>query len=86
MLWNKPIFSKMLPILRWTNESITCIGAGIFGLTSVLRNGNLRSVTKYVGFSAIGAGLFLRFIRKPAKKIVNPKQVVLITGCDSGLG
>lgn len=76
----------MLPILRWANESVTFFGTGLYGFTYACLNGNARGISKYVSLTAVGAGLFYSIIREKSKKSMNAKNVVLITGCDSGLG
>ena len=68
------------------NESIFYVGTGIFGLAAVICRGSMKDLIKYVGITTITAGTILLFLREKSMKQVGRKNVVFITGCDSGLG
>lgn len=76
----------MCDIVRLVQETATCFGSGIFGLGYILKNGNGSKISKYLTFSTIGAGIMYAVIQRHRKKSVNEHNVILITGCDSGLG
>lgn len=80
------LFRKMLSMLRVATEGVTCFGSGVLGLTTVVMKGNIGNISRYVGFTAVSAGIFYTIIRQKSKRAVSNKSVVLITGCDSGLG
>lgn len=67
-------------------EAATCLGSGIFGLSYVLIKGNGCRIIKYLTFSSIGAGIVYSVIQRNRLKTVDGRNVILITGCDSGLG
>lgn len=67
-------------------ESASCFGSGVFGLKYILLNGSGMKILKYVTFSTIGAGLVFSLIQRNRQKPINARNVILITGCDSGLG
>ena len=76
----------MAVLIRCLNEAAVCFGSGVFGFTSVLFKSNTRQFVKYVGFSAIGAGIVVGFIKSKPQKKLSDGNLVVITGCDSGLG
>lgn len=76
----------MACIVRLLCESVNCLGSGVLGLGFILLNGNGSKICQYITFSTIGAGLVVSLIRRNRQKTVNERNVVLITGCDSGLG
>lgn len=47
---------------------------------------NFNKSLQYAGYTAIGATAIFAAIKFRQKKIVNNKNVIIITGCDSGLG
>lgn len=64
-------------------------GGGLWCLTrnhSGTINDNTIRILKGVAYSAIGTGLLYSTFRRQRKKTVNERNVILITGCDSGLG
>lgn len=75
----------MTSIARLVSETATCLGTGILGLSYVLIKGNGIKIMKYLTFSSIGAGVLYSLIQRNRQKQVNDK-LILITGCDSGLG
>lgn len=76
----------MTSIARLLSETATCLGTGIFGLSYVLIKGNGIKIMKYLTFASAGAGVLYSMIQRNRQKIVNDRNVILITGCDSGLG
>lgn len=68
------------------HELATCFGSGVLGMGYVLINGNTHNVLKYLTLSSIGAGFMYSLVQRNRKKTVNENNVILITGCDSGLG
>lgn len=76
----------MSGIFRLVAETATCLGSGIFGLAYVLMDGNGGKILKYITFSSIGAGVVYSIIQRQRQKKVNEKNLIVITGCDSGLG
>lgn len=76
----------MASIARLVSEIATCLGTGVLGLSYVLINGNGIKIMKYITFSSIGAGVLYSIIQRNRQKTVNERNVILITGCDSGLG
>jgi hypothetical protein len=68
------------------NESIFYVGTGIFGLAAVICRGSMRDMIKYVGITSLTIGSILFLIRERNLKQVGRRNVVFITGCDSGLG
>lgn len=67
-------------------ELATCFGSGVLGMGYVLINGNVNKIFKYLTLSSIGAGIMYSLVQRNRKKAVNENNVILITGCDSGLG
>lgn len=76
----------MYSIVRLVAETATCFGSGVLGLSYVLVNGSGGKIFKYITFSSIGAGIVYSLIQRNRQKTVNERNVILITGCDSGLG
>ncbi|XP_055324349.1 D-beta-hydroxybutyrate dehydrogenase, mitochondrial isoform X2 [Sitodiplosis mosellana] len=76
----------MYGVIRLMHEAATCFGSGILGLGYMLINENGSRIFKYFSFSSIGAGIMYFLIQRNRKKTVNERNVILITGCDSGLG
>lgn len=76
----------MACVVRLLCDSITCLGSGVLGFSYILLNGNGTKICQYVTLSTIGAGLVISLIRRNLQRTVNERNVVLITGCDSGLG
>lgn len=76
----------MTSIARLVSETATCLGTGILGLSYVLIKGNGIKIMKYLTFSSIGAGVLYSLIQRNRQKTVHERNVILITGCDSGLG
>lgn len=67
-------------------ETATCLGSGLFGLSYLLYHGNGGKIAKYIAFSSAGAGVVYTLIQRNRQKAVNERNLILITGCDSGLG
>lgn len=81
------MFDCTLPLLRECNESWVCVGSGIFGMASVLSSGNVRHIVQYTAYTAAGAGTMLALLtRFRTRRRVDRTNVVVVTGCDSGLG
>lgn len=76
----------MYTVIRLMHELATCFGSGVLGMGYVLFNGNANKIFKYLTFSSIGAGIMYSLVQRNRKKTVNENNVILITGCDSGLG
>lgn len=76
----------MANIARLVSEAATCLGSGVFGLSYVLIHGNGMKILKYITFSSIATGVLYSLIQRNRQKTVNERNVILITGCDSGLG
>lgn len=68
------------------NQSLVCIGSGIFGLVSVLLSGSPKNYLRYVGYTTVGAVAIIGVLNRRQKRTVNEEHVVVVTGCDSGLG
>lgn len=80
------MFTIFIEIFNIINESLICLGTGVFGFISVLVNGKTTQYLEYLGLSLVGAGFLIKFLSEKPKATVNYKNVILITGCDSGLG
>lgn len=76
----------MSSLIRLITETVTCVGTGIFGLTYVLLEGNSYKISKFVLLSGIGTAIGISFLRQKRQREVNERNVIFITGCDSGLG
>lgn len=76
----------MACIARILSETATCLGTGVFGLSYMLIKGNGIKIMKYITFASAGAGVLYSLIQRNRQKTVNDRNVILITGCDSGLG
>lgn len=76
----------MSGVIRLVQEVATCFGSGVLGLSYMLIDGNGSKIFKYITLSSIGAGIMYSLIQRHHKKTVNDRNVILITGCDSGLG
>lgn len=76
----------MSGLMRLVAETATCLGSGFFGLSYVLLDGNGVKIIKYISFTAIGATILYTVVQRKRQKIVNERDIILITGCDSGLG
>lgn len=55
---------------------------------SILQRGGLGDVLKYVGLTTVAAGSLLLLLenRERRKRTFSERSVVIVTGCDSGLG
>lgn len=73
-------------VARLLAETATCFGSGPLGLSYVLCDGNFVKITKYLGFTAIGAAVLYAIVQRKRQKKVDAQNLILITGCDSGLG
>ncbi|XP_050315712.1 D-beta-hydroxybutyrate dehydrogenase, mitochondrial [Anthonomus grandis grandis] len=70
------------------NELYTAVGAGVLGMLVLIQHG-FRSHQTLKCLSVVGltsASLVYVFSREKQKIVANKKKVVVITGCDSGLG
>lgn len=76
----------MSAIFRLVAETATCLGTGFLGLGYILKQGNGGKVFKYVALSSVGAGIVYTIIQRHRQKTVNERNLIVITGCDSGLG
>lgn len=76
----------MTTIARLLSETATCLGTGVLGLSYVLIKGNGIRIMKYSTFASAGVGILYSMIQRNRQKTVNPRNVIVITGCDSGLG
>lgn len=78
----------MSSIVRLLHESATCLGSGVLGLGHILMYGNGIKIIKYVSFTSFGIGVVFSIIKRnyQRKQTVNERNLILITGCDSGLG
>lgn len=76
----------MASIARLVSEAATCLGSGVLGLGYVLIKGNGMKIFKYIAFSSVATGVLYSLIQRNRQKTVNERNVILITGCDSGLG
>lgn len=76
----------MSALVRLFAETATCFGSGPLGLSYLLFDGNFVKVTKYIGFTAIGAAVLYSVVQRKRQKKVDARNLILITGCDSGLG
>lgn len=77
---------EMSGIFRLVAETATCFGTGFLGLGYILIQGNGGKIAKYVTLSSIGAGIVYTIIQRHRQKAVNEQNLIVITGCDSGLG
>lgn len=77
---------KMSGIFRIVAETATCFGTGFLGLGYILIQGNSWKIAKYVTLSTIGAGIVYTIIQRNRQKRVGERNLIVITGCDSGLG
>lgn len=73
-------------LVRLFAETATCFGSGPLGLSYLLFDGNYVKITKYIGFTAIGATALYFAVQRKRQKRVDARNLILITGCDSGLG
>ena len=76
----------LVSIFNLFNESLICVGSGIFGLGSILFQGNARQCIKYTSYMLLGTGTLWTLRNFRQKRTVNENHIVFITGCDSGLG
>lgn len=76
----------MSGLVRLFIETVTCFGSGPLGLSYLLFDGNFVKITKYIGFTAIGATVLYFVVQRKRQKKVDAQNLILITGCDSGLG
>ena len=67
-----------------TKNLLLCCSA--FGFTMILAKGNLLGLARFVGLSAVSGAGMCYYLRAKEKKPVSHRDVILITGCDSGLG
>lgn len=61
-------------------------GCGVIGLISVASKGSFANFVEYVGMASIGTGILMTKAYKEQKLTLSKKDVVVVTGCDSGLG
>lgn len=73
-------------LVRLLAETATCFGSGPLGLSYLLFDGNYVKITKYIGFTAVGAAVLYSIVQRKRQKKVDARNMILITGCDSGLG
>lgn len=73
-------------LVRLFVETATCLGSGPLGLSYLLFGGNFVKITKYIGFTTIGAAVLYSVVQRKRQKKVDSRNLILITGCDSGLG
>jgi 3-hydroxybutyrate dehydrogenase len=65
---------------------LVCLGTGIFGLFNVTTRGSLQEIMMYAGITTAAATVILCYVNAREQRKVDASKVVLITGCDSGLG
>lgn len=68
------------------HESVVCLGTGIFGFTSTLFSGRPNVFYQFLLFSTLGTAAVITFLNFRDFKDVNENNIILISGCDSGLG
>lgn len=68
------------------NEIFVCLGSGICGCVAVMLSGSPTQYLQFAGYTAVGIGALLATLNFRQKRHVGPSNVVIITGCDSGLG
>lgn len=61
-------------------------GSGFEGVAPKMIIENYKKYLQYAGYTVVGATALLAAIKLRQKKMVNSKNVIIITGCDSGLG
>lgn len=76
----------MSALCRIAANSMTCLGSGVFGLTHVLCSGNATNMVKFLSYSGLVAAVLYSTLRKWRTREPNERDMILITGCDSGLG
>ncbi|XP_065076402.1 D-beta-hydroxybutyrate dehydrogenase, mitochondrial [Ochlerotatus camptorhynchus] len=74
--------------LSLATEALFCVGSGVFGVMSILQRGGIGNLVKYVGLTTVTAGTLLLLLenRERRKRTYSERSVVIVTGCDSGLG
>ncbi|CAG9762118.1 unnamed protein product [Ceutorhynchus assimilis] len=70
------------------NELYTAVGAGVLGMMVLLQHGfqSHQTIKTLCVVGVTTASLIYTFSREKQKLVANKKKVVIITGCDSGLG
>lgn len=76
----------IIKLVQICNESLVCIGSGIFGLVSVLLSGGPKDYVRYVGYTTAGTIALFGILSRRQRRTVDSQHVVVVTGCDSGLG
>ncbi|XP_053696414.1 D-beta-hydroxybutyrate dehydrogenase, mitochondrial [Sabethes cyaneus] len=85
--------SPFSPLTTLATETLFLLGTGAFGIMSVVQQGSNFDVLKYVTLTTGGSLLLLLVAnrvsnagKKEEKQISREKLIVIVTGCDSGLG
>ncbi|EDS36085.1 estradiol 17-beta-dehydrogenase 2 [Culex quinquefasciatus] len=69
-------------------ESLFLVGTGAFGMMSVLQRGSGADLVKYAGLMTVSTATLLLLLgsRERRKLRFTERSIVVVTGCDSGLG
>jgi protein-S-isoprenylcysteine O-methyltransferase Ste14 len=78
--------NQLEEVFELINESLVCLGSGVFGVFNMITRGSLPEVLTYAGITTATAALILYYINARELRKVDANKIVLITGCDSGLG
>lgn len=68
------------------NEILVCLGSGVCGCIAVMFSGSPAQYFQFATYTVVGVGTLLATLNFRQKRRVGPSNVIVVTGCDSGLG